>query len=78
MQLCGGKVSEGVFIGAFLSMSSTAVVSIYTSWFNLLFYYFSFVIPNYIVTWWWFTCQIVLEKVIVEHYSIVLTCIMGN
>lgn len=25
-QLCGGKPSEGVFVGAFLSMSSTAVV----------------------------------------------------
>ncbi|KAF5935107.1 hypothetical protein HYC85_026236 [Camellia sinensis] len=27
--LCGGEVSEGVFIGAFLSMSSTAVVRIF-------------------------------------------------
>lgn len=26
LQLCGGKHSEGVFVGAFLSMSSTAVV----------------------------------------------------
>jgi hypothetical protein len=26
LQLCGGKSSEGVFVGAFLSMSSTAVV----------------------------------------------------
>jgi len=26
--LCGAKSSEGVFVGAFLSMSSTAVVSI--------------------------------------------------
>ena len=26
LQLCGGKASEGVFVGAFLSMSSTAVV----------------------------------------------------
>ncbi|KAG8471828.1 hypothetical protein CXB51_036901 [Gossypium anomalum] len=26
LQLCGGKPSEGVFVGAFLSMSSTAVV----------------------------------------------------
>lgn len=29
LQLCGGKVSEGVFVGAFLSMSSTAVVKLY-------------------------------------------------
>lgn len=29
LQLCGGKSSEGIFVGAFLSMSSTAVV---TSW----------------------------------------------
>lgn len=28
LQLCGGKPSEGVFVGAFLSMSSTAVVII--------------------------------------------------
>ncbi|KAA3486125.1 K(+) efflux antiporter 4-like [Gossypium australe] len=28
LQLCGGKPSEGVFVGAFLSMSSTAVVNI--------------------------------------------------
>lgn len=27
LQLCGGKISEGVFVGVFLSMSSTAVVS---------------------------------------------------
>ncbi|TQD77462.1 hypothetical protein C1H46_036999 [Malus baccata] len=26
LQLCGGKVSEGIFVGVFLSMSSTAVV----------------------------------------------------
>lgn len=26
LQLCGGEPSEGVFVGAFLSMSSTAVV----------------------------------------------------
>jgi len=26
LQLCGGKPSEGVFVGALLSMSSTAVV----------------------------------------------------
>jgi len=26
LQLCGGKSSEGIFVGAFLSMSSTAVV----------------------------------------------------
>lgn len=26
LQLCGGKLSEGVFVGSFLSMSSTAVV----------------------------------------------------
>jgi Kef-type K+ transport system membrane component KefB len=26
VSLCGGKRSEGVFVGAFLSMSSTAVV----------------------------------------------------
>lgn len=26
LQLCGGQPSEGVFVGAFLSMSSTAVV----------------------------------------------------
>ena len=30
LQLCGGKPSEGVFVGAFLSMSSTAVVILYT------------------------------------------------
>jgi hypothetical protein len=30
MQLCGGKPSEGVFVGAFLSMSSTAVVTLST------------------------------------------------
>ena len=29
MQLCGGEASEGIFIGTFLSMSSTAVVSIF-------------------------------------------------
>jgi hypothetical protein len=29
LQLCGGKASEGVFVGAFLSMSSTAVVKLY-------------------------------------------------
>ena len=28
LQLCGGKASEGVFVGAFLSMSSTAVVKL--------------------------------------------------
>ena len=27
MQLCGAKLSEGVFVGSFLSMSSTAVVT---------------------------------------------------
>lgn len=26
LQLCGAKLSEGVFVGSFLSMSSTAVV----------------------------------------------------
>ena len=26
LQLCGAKTSEGVFVGLFLSMSSTAVV----------------------------------------------------
>ena len=26
LQLCGGKLTEGIFVGAFLSMSSTAVV----------------------------------------------------
>lgn len=26
LQLCGGKLSEGLFVGALLSMSSTAVV----------------------------------------------------
>lgn len=26
LQFCGGKPSEGVFVGTFLSMSSTAVV----------------------------------------------------
>lgn len=26
MQLCGAKLSEGIFVGSFLSMSSTAVV----------------------------------------------------
>lgn len=43
LQLCGGKPSEGVFVGAFLSMSSTAVVillkliyiCIYTSFFYM-------------------------------------------
>ncbi|PPR88400.1 hypothetical protein GOBAR_AA32279 [Gossypium barbadense] len=29
VSLCGGKASEGVFVGAFLSMSSTAVVNLY-------------------------------------------------
>jgi len=29
MQLCGGKTKEGVFVGVLLSMSSTAVVSIW-------------------------------------------------
>lgn len=29
LQLCGGKASEGVFVGTFLSMSSTAVVKLY-------------------------------------------------
>jgi hypothetical protein len=29
-QLCGAKSSEGVFVGAFLSMSSTAVVSMFS------------------------------------------------
>ena len=28
-QFCGAKSSEGVFVGAFLSMSSTAVVSMF-------------------------------------------------
>lgn len=31
LQLCGGKASEGVFVGAFLSMSSTAVVKLYVN-----------------------------------------------
>lgn len=31
MQLCGARLSEGIFVGAFLSMSSTAVVSIFFS-----------------------------------------------
>lgn len=30
LQLCGAKLSEGVFVGSFLSMSSTAVVFFYT------------------------------------------------
>ena len=29
MQICGGKLSEGVFVGSFLSMSSTAVVYVF-------------------------------------------------
>lgn len=35
LQLCGGKLSEGVFVGSFLSMSSTAVVCLHPISWNL-------------------------------------------
>ncbi|KAE9446333.1 hypothetical protein C3L33_21769, partial [Rhododendron williamsianum] len=48
LQLCGGKLTEGIFVGVFLSMSSTAVVTLYwdlsLGWPPLLFLY------NYFIT----------------------------
>lgn len=48
LQLCGGKLTEGIFVGVFLSMSSTAVVTLYRDlslgWPPLLFLY------NYFIT----------------------------
>lgn len=54
MQLCGGRASEGVFVGAFLSMSSTAVVSLVL---KSLVEHFLLPCSNKIFTHLWPTCR---------------------
>jgi hypothetical protein len=43
MQLCGAKLTEGIFVGSFLSMSSTAVVIILILLPHCYMYYFGWI-----------------------------------
>lgn len=50
LQLCGGKPSEGIFVGVFLSMSSTAVVCVNSSRCNCF--------NSYVAAFTWYTWEV--------------------
>ena len=53
LQLCGAKLSEGIFVGSFLSMSSTAVVCF---WPLIILSLFSFIVALWILNKLHFFC----------------------
>lgn len=74
LQLCGGKPSEGIFVGVFLSMSSTAVVCVNCSRCNCF--------NSYVADFIWYTWEVfsndmskVKNLILSMNFFIVSSCL---